>query len=194
MSKQLFLIGSVFLPIIGLWWLYFIEYRSYRMDHTRQRLFAIRDQLFQQWSEQGYDFDLKAYGITRNTLNGMIRFAHDLSLLRVIIVLITEKCISKGEHANQYGKILSDAITELPKPARKVILDARIEMHMALITHIVRSSIFLMLILEPIRLLLLTFHKWQFRSIIKSKRSRKLFLNVDAEANEIGSELATATT
>ncbi len=46
MSDQLFVIISGFVFAAGLWWLYFIEYRTYRIDHTRQRLFKIRDDLF----------------------------------------------------------------------------------------------------------------------------------------------------
>jgi len=192
MSDQLFVIISGFVFAIGLWWLYFIEYRTYRIDHTRQRLFKIRDDLFKKAEEGIVPFDSKAYGIARTTLNGMIRFAHDLSFLRILIILFTYKKIDQGEHARRYHEEMCEAISTLPKPARKAILEAQLDMHLVLLAHIVRSSIILMVLLEPLRILLSVLLHWKVRRVLRSKRSRATLNIVDAEAREIGDDLPIA--
>ncbi len=193
MSNQLLIIiGSVALAA-GIWWLYFIEYRTYRIDHTRQRLFAIRDNLFQQAKDGVVPFDSKAYGLTRTTLNGMIRFTHDLSFLRVLLILFTYKWVDKGARVEQYQHELAEAIMELPKEARKAILETRFNMHVAFTLHIMRSSIVLMLIFEPLRILMQILHQsQQVKRRLQGKKSRDKFIIVDAEANGIGSDLAVA--
>ena len=192
MSDQLFVIISGFVFAVGLWWLYFIEYRTYRVDLTRQRLFKMRDDLFKKAEEGIVPFDSKAYGIARTTLNGMIRFAHDLSFLRVLIILITYKKIDQGEHAKRYHEEMCEAISALPKPARKAIMEVQLDMHLTLLTHIVRSSILLVVLLEPLRILLRLLHRWHIRRVLRSKAGRATLNIVDAEAKGIGDDLAIA--
>ena len=192
-------------------WLYFIEYRTYRVDHTRQRLFKVRDDLFKKAEEGIVPFDSRAYGIARTTLNGMIRFAHDLSFLRILIILFTYKKIDQGEHAKRYHEEMCEAINALPRPARKAILEAQLNMHLVLLVHVVRSSIILMVLLEPLRILLGVLHRWHMsraqrcagatsddvrdtrvRQVLRSKAGRATLNIVDAEAKEIGDDLAIA--
>ncbi len=192
MSDQIFVIISGFVFAVGLWWLYFIEYRTYRVDHTRQRLFKIRDDLFKKAEEGIVPFDSKAYGIARVTLNGMIRFAHDLSFFRILIILLTYKKIDHGEHTKRYQEAYTQALEELPESAQEAILQSQLDMHLVLIGHVVRSSLILMLLLEPLRFILLILHRWKIRQLIKSERGRITLSIVDAEAKEIGDDLAIA--
>jgi len=192
MSDQLFVIISGFVFAVGLWWLYFIEYRTYRVDLTRQRLFKIRDDLFKKAEEGIVPFDSKAYGIARTTLNGMIRFAHDLSFLRILIILFTYKKIDQGEHAKRYQDEYAQALKELTKPAQEAILMSQLDMHLMLIAHVVRSSLIMMMLIEPLHFVLRLLHRWKIRQLIKSERGRVTLSIVDAEAKEIGEDLAIA--
>lgn len=191
MSDQLFVIICGFVFAVGLWWLYFIEYRTYRVDLTRQRLFKIRDDLFKKAEEGIVPFDSKAYGIARTTLNGMIRFAHDLSFLRILIILFTYKKIDQGEHAKRYQDEYAQALKELTEPAQEAILMSQLDMHLTLIAHVVRSSLIMMMLIEPLHFVLLL-HRWKIRQLIKSGRGRVTLSIVDAEAKEIGDDLAIA--
>lgn len=192
MSDQLFVIICGFLFAVGLWWLYFIEYRTYRVDLTRQRLFKIRDDLFKKAEEGIVPFDSKAYGIARTTLNGMIRFAHDLSFLRILIILFTYKKIDQGEHAKRYQDEYAQALKELTEPAQEAILMSQLDMHLTLIAHVVRSSLIMMMLIEPLHFVLRLLHRWKIRQLIKSGRGRVTLSIVDAEAKEIGDDLAIA--
>jgi hypothetical protein len=58
----------------------FFAYQTYRVDKLRQDLFAIRDQLFDEALDGKINFDDDAYRISRQLINGMIRFAHRLSI------------------------------------------------------------------------------------------------------------------
>ena len=69
------------LSLLGLWVWFFWLYRDYRIDAYRQRLFALRNQLWDYAAAGHISFDDPAYLVVRNRLNGLIRFAHLLSLV-----------------------------------------------------------------------------------------------------------------
>jgi len=186
MNEQLLLILVCAISAVGLWWLYFIEYRNYCNDRTRQRLFDIRDHLFQQAKEGAIPFDSDAYGITRRTLNGMIRFTHNLSLTRVLISMVTHKSSMDREYVTKYEKQMHDALNKLPLHEKKVILKTIFNMHMAVMNHIIRNSIVLVIIFEVLRNTLRWIHMWQkVRNYLIGKKSRAKWSVVDAEANGI---------
>lgn len=189
MNEQLFLILTSSAFAIGIWWLYFVEYRNYRTDLARQRLFEIRDNLFEEAKKGTIPFDSKAYGMTRITLNGMIQFMHNMSFIRIMFTLLTYKIVKEKEHVDKYHNDMQGAILALPKPARKIILETQLDMHFIVFAHIIRSSIILMLLSESIRIILKIFHQWkQVRNHIASGRTKKQWNIVDAEANEIGND------
>ncbi len=78
-SLMLFSVAS----LAGLVVLYFWLYRDYRIDLFRQRLFALRDELFDLARSGAISFDDRAYGLLRSTLNGFIRFGHRLTFFPV---------------------------------------------------------------------------------------------------------------
>jgi hypothetical protein len=55
-----------------------------RIDVFRQRMFAIRDELFDFASEGGVDFQHPAYQLLRNSMNGFIRYAHRLTFFQLL--------------------------------------------------------------------------------------------------------------
>jgi hypothetical protein len=65
-------------------------------------------------------------------------------------------------------------------------------MHLVLLTHIVRSSIILMVLLEPLWILLTVLHRWHIRRVLRSNHSSATLNIVDAEAREIGDDLPIA--
>ncbi len=79
----LFLIVLTF--IIFKWW------PEQRIDILRQRLFALRDELFD-FAMDGYvRFDDPAYQLLRDLLNGTIRYAHNLTPYRTGMLLLKWK-------------------------------------------------------------------------------------------------------
>lgn len=55
-------------------------YRDYRIDLFRERMFALRDELFRMAANGDLSFDHPAYGLMRSTLNGLIRYADAVTL------------------------------------------------------------------------------------------------------------------
>jgi hypothetical protein len=132
-----------FMIIAGLWWLYFVEYKQYRLDKTRQELFKIRDDLFCQWNESNRCFDEPAYTSIRETLNGMTRFAHRLSVVRFMAVIYAVRLTAGNSKEKQYEQYMQDALSRLPAQHRKYIKRAIHKMHRTILKHMVFSSLLL---------------------------------------------------
>lgn len=73
------------LSLAGLFYLLLGPYNAYRIDRLRFDLFRIRDDLFLQAAADKISFNSAAYQFTRTTLNGAIRYAHRVSLVRLLL-------------------------------------------------------------------------------------------------------------
>ncbi len=71
-----------------LWWLFFRAFHYYRLDALRDRLFAVREELFDYAAGGAIAFNDPAYGKLRNLINGLIRFAHRLSFSSILPVVL----------------------------------------------------------------------------------------------------------
>lgn len=65
-------------------------YNGFRIDRLRQQLFTVRDELFDEARAGHISFTDPAYKATRTVLNGMIRFAHRLSISRLFLYIATK--------------------------------------------------------------------------------------------------------
>lgn len=59
-----------------------------RLDRFRQRMFSLRDQVFDFAADGNIDFDDPAYRLLRRSMNGYIRYAHQLTFFRVCVTII----------------------------------------------------------------------------------------------------------
>jgi len=84
---------EAFLGVALLLFAYGYMYRRTRLDRYREDLFSIRDRLFDYMWKHGLSYDLPAYRVTRDMLNGGIRVAQSLSL-PVILAFV---CLSRGK-------------------------------------------------------------------------------------------------
>jgi len=180
--------------LLGLWWLYFVEYRRLVLDHTRQRLFFIRDHLFLAAERGEVGFDTRAYGLVRLTLNGMIRYAHEISVIQIIGLYRAEKRFGTNERAEQFANDLRVVVSELPWPARKLIMNALRDMHLTMLKHAIYTAPLLALLFVVAQVLLSRYHFWKrgmYRAL-DSKSNKRRFYALDAEAEQIGAEAAKA--
>lgn len=80
--------AAVWLLLAALWWMFYWPYRQYQIDKTRHRLFAIRDALFDAAAKEScIRFEDRAYGLTRTTLNGMLRTLEDHTPFTLLCLL-----------------------------------------------------------------------------------------------------------
>jgi len=130
------------MPLFLFWYLYSVLYASYRLDKFRQELFEIRDVLFKDAENGNIDFDSAAYGRTRETLNGMIRFAHRITFTRVAIIKFMS---NEDDRAVVYSfnERREEYLSELSKSQQEVIVKALFRMHVLVVRHILWSSVIL---------------------------------------------------
>jgi len=66
-----------------------------RLDSFRQEMFALRDELFDYAASGKVGFDEPAYRLLRRSMNGFIRYAHQLTFFRLCITIIEIKLAGK---------------------------------------------------------------------------------------------------
>lgn len=97
----------LFLVVLSLivfkWW------PEQRIDHFRQRMFALRDELFDFAADGHVKFDERAYVLLRNLMNGTIRYAHNLTPYRTVMSFLRWKCLSDGP-ANAWSQAWEQAL------------------------------------------------------------------------------------
>ena len=91
-------------------------------------------------------FDNKAYGLCRKTLNGMIRFAHELNWIRILVMALQVK-FSKDTDAIQknYESTRRAAEAEINEDQKKELDSIYYKMHITVIKHVILSSALLSL-------------------------------------------------
>lgn len=99
-------------------WVVFYEYPRSAVDSTRNELFEIRHELFKIAQSGKVAFDNPGYLAARDTINGMIRYAHDVSLLQLLFSKIMETedlRITRKESGEKWHR----AMNSVPKKAKK---------------------------------------------------------------------------
>lgn len=165
--------------MFGIFFVWFNDYAQYNLDRTRQRLFAIRDQLFMDAVEGRIDMDSEAHQMMRAMLQGSIRFTERLSMFRLIRLILLDQRINFSEG---YNTSLAEALRQVDGKQRKVIHKALEDMNMVLINHLVHSSIILLTIVELVRVVSLS--KQLHEAVDKHLRSVRR--TIDASALRIG--------
>jgi len=141
-----FLVGVGFIALMALGALYSVAFRHYRVDLLRQRLFEIRDHLFICAARGELSFESPAYKMTRQTLNGMIRFAHTFSLTRIAIDRLLNQIYPLD--VNMYDHMFADTLRQLDSTQKQIINDRHVEAHEALRAHLIATSITAMLLVN----------------------------------------------
>jgi hypothetical protein len=81
--------SSIALLCLAITWLVF--YADYHCDSFRQKMFALRDEVFDYAKAGNIAFDHPAYVELRSLMNGMIRFAHRLTLGQLAVIGLNAK-------------------------------------------------------------------------------------------------------
>src|SRR6266850_823090 len=64
-----------------------VYWSELRLDAFRQKLFAIRDELFDYAAMGNIGFDDRAYRLLRQSMNGFIRYGHQLTFFRLCVTM-----------------------------------------------------------------------------------------------------------
>lgn len=169
--------------LFTLWWLYFVEYKRYRLDLARRELFSVRNDLFEAAANGKLSFDSLAYGMTRRMLNGSIRFMHGFGFVRLATLILVDWAKPDVE-AESYSKEFKKALSALTPEGRKEVQEALFRMHLIIISHVIHNSLLLTVVLKPLLLCLRLTRKlgeWQYR-FVQTEAARRRFAPVDVEA------------
>ena len=155
----LFLEAAHWVLLAALCWWFYGPYRRYCVDRTRYRLFVIRDRLFDT-AAHGHlvEFDCRAYGIVRTTLNGMLRDLEEFNAIRLVTLAFRASRRDTAwrrmcaRHRVEYRRALRELSPAGRQRVRDTVDEAVREMH-----HYVIATSALALLLYVI---VVPWHRW----------------------------------
>jgi hypothetical protein len=136
MSENYNMIYSL-ISLLILWVIIFWLYKEYCTDSYRQKVFALRDKLFDDAVATKLPFDHKSYGLLRITMNGSIRYAHKLNLGLLLLALFST---NNSEDELIFRNKFEHAIKDLSENQKSLVIDYRNKLMILTITHMLRSS------------------------------------------------------
>jgi hypothetical protein len=132
------LIGS--LGAIACWALWFYFAKEQRVDAFREELFSIRRDLFLMAAAGEVSFASKSYIELRYLINGMLRFAHRISLPTSLVAARLAEI--NPDKTNIYDK-WKRSLEGLPEGVRDKLDSIHSRMFRAYMNHLVRGSVVL---------------------------------------------------
>ena len=146
MNENTILFSGISLLLIwsSIVWLW----KDFFVDDFRQSMFRLRDELFILAVDGEIRFDHPAYGMQRSAMNGMIRFAHRISLSHLLTWHLFVGDIG-DQLQKDYVSRRDAALVTLDDVARKKVLAIRMRMHVLVITLCIKSSPILVVLVVP---------------------------------------------
>lgn len=97
--------------------------KEYLIDSFRQKIFAVRAELFDEGLKGNIDFNSDAYKMARQTMNGIIRFAHKMSLINLIVTIYLNNK-ADAQASKKFTTSLSKAMDKLDQEQQHIIENA----------------------------------------------------------------------
>lgn len=176
----------IYVLIAALWVLYFVWFKEYMQDYTRQELFKLRDELFDYAADGQIAFDDEAYLTTRTLINGVIRFTHSISLTHWLMMLLCSDANEK-HYAKQFSIRFSAAIAKLNPNQQAMIHKTMFKTHSTVFNHFLNTSPLLFVTIKPLFDLAIVI-KVIKKSIIEDFC---IWNPIDAQADFVGRKLTT---
>lgn len=113
------------------------------LDSCRQDLYQIRDNLFLYAAEGNISFDHPAYRVSRDYLNGAIRYSHKLSLSSLVGFLVASKLLGQKENSEfKLNPELVEPFKKLDPDSQRYLKKAFIDAHLILAKLVLTRSAF----------------------------------------------------
>jgi hypothetical protein len=126
--------------LILLWALFYLSARSLLLDSLRQKLFAIRDDLFDFAADGGISFEDRSYGELRDDINNLIRFANKLSFARLVLAF---RAVREDHPAMVSFRDWTERVGQLDPLVKKKLLETRHRALLEVVLYIIRRSLLL---------------------------------------------------
>lgn len=168
------------LSALAIWFGFFWLYRDYEVDRYRQRLFELRDELWDYAAEGHVGFDNPAYRLIRARLNGLIRFANLLSGTWLAMVLVAEKLRPSPEVIERIEGELTEALATLPAPLAERLRDYQQKALFLAIEHTVLTSPFFCVAFVPFLLVALIRLAWLYGGALARRLPVRTLVDTEA--------------
>jgi hypothetical protein len=116
-------LATLYVMAVWLW-------RDTAIDLVRQRLFALRDEIFNHARHEthGITFQSAAYRQLRTTINGHIRFAPSFDFLSALLMAFLVRQEAGGLRL-QYEQQWQTGLAELPADGQATLVQTRLRLH-----------------------------------------------------------------
>ena len=142
---QILLFG---LSVLTLWYFFFWIYKRHSVEIFRQKMFELRDQLFDEAMAGGVSFDHPAYKILRTTMNGFLRFGHRVTLLEFILTgVFLKKSVYRAAGRISFNEAWGLATKNVPKGQMEKLESYRQKMNDLVVIQAFLSTPFFLLFL-----------------------------------------------
>ena len=84
------------------WLIWYQFWIPYRVDYFRQKLFKLRDELFEYANAGHVEFTHPAYTDLRLTINALIRYGHRVTIWRIVMSMVSLARSRNSHMANGY--------------------------------------------------------------------------------------------
>ena len=169
------------------WLLCFWLVRDYRLSMFRQRLFEVRDALFDAAVEGVVPFNHPAYGMARQFINGLIRFAHRLNTTTFISIMLVAWLYRSSSKMPAFSVRLQEQCKTLPtQEARERVMAVYHQALYLVFAHLTYASpIFLPLFLVVLVYVLAHAGWFRMRQTVRQFASRAPGMQVIEREAEI---------
>lgn len=140
------------LSLLAFWILNFTVFARYRVEATRQRLFQVRDDLFDYAADGNISFSHPAYIQLRRVINAQIRFCDRMSLPVLVMLFATAK--RRLPLTQRLQETWKEAQSDISADVAKQLDSFRGKAHLVLFTHVLRSPLAWIPVLALVLLLL----------------------------------------
>jgi len=161
-------------------------FRDYRLDKVRDDMFTLRDRLFDYAAENDL-LQHPAYRRLREIMNAMIRFAHKISVTRLLLSMFLDRFVPETERRRPFDEWLK-TLNDLPQHHQEKLINFHVEMGYIITRFVVQGSIFARIIVELARayLLIRDFYLTVEETIVKKlmMRTARGWQLIEAQALE----------
>ncbi|SFF13758.1 hypothetical protein [Nitrosomonas sp. Nm166] len=155
---------SIALLMILLFWLF----PQYRTDLFRQKMFKLRDSLFDEALNGKISFNDPAYNMLRNAMNGFIRFGHQLNIWQALLFTLIIKNNKQIDHP--FTREFDKNTKQCTDNQRQIYLSYYFKMNLYILEHLILSSVILVSLIVPaVFLFLAKKHIEKFASLLRAQ-------------------------
>lgn len=158
---------------------FYVVWRHYAIDVTRQHLFELRDQLFDLAAEGKLEINSERYKTLRRIFNANIRFTHELDWVHILAFYMAAGLKKKGVITKNAMHVMHLVSTINDEKTRHEVMKIMTKMHLVTAWHLFRTSLVLLL-LTPVAAVLIAFFTLSAKLLYKTPRKFEALINARA--------------